>query len=48
VRMRAAKGVAVVMDGVVKLFDQGGFIVRQVKVRHAPDMGSLRALMNLI
>jgi hypothetical protein len=26
----------------------GGFGVRQDKVRHDPDMGSLRALMNLI
>jgi hypothetical protein len=33
----------------VKLFYQGGgFIVRPVKVRHDPDMGSLMALMNLI
>jgi hypothetical protein len=43
VRMRA-----VVVDGVVKLVDQGGgFIVRQVKVRHNPDIGPLRVLMNL-
>jgi hypothetical protein len=32
----------------VKLFDKGGFIVRQVKVRHAIDMGSLMAFMKLI
>jgi hypothetical protein len=37
------------MSGIVKLFDKrGGFIVRQVKVRHDLDMGSLTALMNLI
>jgi hypothetical protein len=36
VRMRGDRGVAVVM-----LFDQGGgLIVRPVKMRHGPDMGS--------
>ena len=40
--------VAGAIDGVVKLVDQGGFcIVRQVKVWHALDMGSLTASMNL-
>ena len=36
------------MDGTVKVFDRGGgFIVRQVKVRHEPDMVPVMAFMNL-
>jgi hypothetical protein len=41
--------IAIVLDDVVRLADQGGgFIVRWVKVRHALDMGSLKPLINLV
>jgi hypothetical protein len=49
VRIARRQWVAVVIDSSAKLFDQsGGFVIRQVKVRHDPDMVSLMALMNLI
>jgi hypothetical protein len=36
------------IDGLVKLPGESGVFVRQFKVRHEPDMGSLMVFMNLI